>query len=148
MPMRRAAYGSASPSHYYLFRGTPTRMWLDFAFEELFGLEERLCASNAGAYYDTISAKLASPAFRPRALYDQFNIEVLATTNPPLDPLNLPSGDPRLRMEGPHLAYVSPRFGRRSRIRWLPPECAAAGRDARRGLLALARLSARSAPRP
>ncbi len=73
---------------YYLFRGTPTRMWLDFAFQELFGLEERLCGSNAGMYYDTISAKLASPAFRPRALYDQFNIEVMTTTNSPLDPLN------------------------------------------------------------
>ena len=72
---------------YYLFRGTPTRMWLDFAFQELFGFTERLCSSNAEAYYDTISAKLASPAFRPRALYDQFNLEVLATTNSPLDPL-------------------------------------------------------------
>jgi glucuronate isomerase len=72
---------------YYLFRGTPTRMWLDFAFQELFGLDERLDKGNAARYYDTISAKLASPAFRPRALYDQFNIEVLATTNPPLDPL-------------------------------------------------------------
>src|SRR5271165_6715179 len=72
---------------YYLFRGTPTRMWLDYAFQELFGLEERLSAANAGLYYDTISAKLASPGFRLRALYDQFNIEVLATTNPPLDPL-------------------------------------------------------------
>jgi glucuronate isomerase len=73
--------------NYYLFRGTPTRMWLDFAFEKLFGLEERLNASNANAYYDTISAKLATPAFRPRALYEQFNMEVLTTTNPPLDPL-------------------------------------------------------------
>jgi glucuronate isomerase len=72
---------------YYLFRGTPTRMWLDHAFQEQFGLNERLCGANAGAYYDTISAKLASPAFRPRALYAQFNLEVLATTNTPLDPL-------------------------------------------------------------
>ena len=72
---------------YYLFRGTPTRLWLDFAFQELFGLEERLCASNAASYYETISAKLATPAFRPRALYQQFNLEVLATTNSPLDPL-------------------------------------------------------------
>jgi glucuronate isomerase len=73
---------------YYLFRGTPTRMWLDFAFQELFGLEERLSEANADRYYDTISARLASPEFRPRALYDRFNIEVLATTNPPVDPLN------------------------------------------------------------
>ncbi len=73
---------------YDLFRATPTRMWLDYAFQELFGLEERLCAANADTYYDTISEKLATPAFRPRALYEQFNLEVIATTNPPLDPLN------------------------------------------------------------
>jgi glucuronate isomerase len=73
---------------YYLFRGTPTRLWLDHAFQELFGLQERLSSANAGEYYDTISAKLASLAFRPRALYEQFNLEVLATTNSPLDPLN------------------------------------------------------------
>jgi glucuronate isomerase len=74
--------------NYYLFRATPTRMWLDYAFQELFGLEERLSASNADFYYDTISEKLASPAFRPRALYEQFNLEVIATTNPALDPLH------------------------------------------------------------
>src|SRR6266568_2660158 len=45
-------------SHYYLFRGTPTRMWLDFAFEELFGLEERLTEANADRYFDVISEKL------------------------------------------------------------------------------------------
>ena len=28
--------------HYFLFRGTPTRIWLDFVFQELFGLTERL----------------------------------------------------------------------------------------------------------
>ena len=53
----------------------------------MFGLEERLCAGNANQYYDTISAKLASAEFRPRALYEQFNLEVLSTTNSPLDPL-------------------------------------------------------------
>ena len=72
---------------YHLFRGTPTRLWLDYAFEKQFGLTERLSKSNAGEYYDHISAKLASPAFRPRALFEQFNIEVLATTNSALDPL-------------------------------------------------------------
>ena len=38
-------------SHYYLFRGTPTRMWLDFAFHELFGLEERLSEKTADFYF-------------------------------------------------------------------------------------------------
>src|ERR1700679_3480829 len=28
--------------HYYLFRGTPTRMWLDFAFQNLFGMKTLL----------------------------------------------------------------------------------------------------------
>lgn len=54
--------------HYYLFRGTPTRLWLDFAFQELFGLSTRLSPENADEYYDTIVEKLQRPEFRPRAL--------------------------------------------------------------------------------
>ncbi len=72
-------------SHYHLFRGTPTRLWLDYAFQELFGLTERLSSATADKYYDTIEAKLATPEFLPRALYERFNIEVLATTDPALD---------------------------------------------------------------
>jgi glucuronate isomerase len=72
---------------YYLFRGTPTRLWLDHAFETLFGLTERLEAGNADAYYDTIAEALAKPQFRPRALFERFNIEVIATTESPLDDL-------------------------------------------------------------
>ena len=74
-------------SHYYLFRGTPTRMWLDFAFQELFGLEERLSEKTADLYFDTIAAKLETPEFRPRALYERFNLEVLSTTDSPTDSL-------------------------------------------------------------
>ena len=74
-------------SHYYLFRGTPTRMWLDFAFQELFGLQERLSAETADFYFDTISEKLRTPEFLPRALYERFNLEVLATTDSPTDSL-------------------------------------------------------------
>ena len=74
-------------SHYYLFRGTPTRLWLDFAFETLFGLTERLSAATADHYYDVIQEKLATAEFLPRALYERFGIEVLATTDSPLDSL-------------------------------------------------------------
>ncbi|MHB1021715.1 MAG: glucuronate isomerase [Acidobacteriaceae bacterium] len=74
--------------NYYLFRGTPTRMWLDFAFQELFGLTKRLAPETADHYFDTISEKLASAEFRPRALYKRFNMEVLATTDSPLDSLS------------------------------------------------------------
>ncbi|HTF44901.1 MAG TPA: glucuronate isomerase [Terriglobales bacterium] len=73
--------------HYYLFRGTPTRLWLDFALQELFGLEDRLSPENADAYYDAIVTQLQRPEFRPRALYQRFRIEVLATTDSPLDSL-------------------------------------------------------------
>ena len=73
--------------HYYLFRGTPTRMWLDFAFQELFGLQERLSERTADLYFDTISEKLSTPEFLPRALYERFHLEVLATTDSPLDTL-------------------------------------------------------------
>jgi glucuronate isomerase len=74
-------------NNYWLFRATPTRMWLDFAFQELFGLEEPLSAQTADLYFDTIAAKLQGPEFLPRALYERFHIEVLATTNSPLDAL-------------------------------------------------------------
>lgn len=73
--------------NYYLFRGTPTRMWLDYSFHELFGLDERLSGATADLYYDVIAERLKTPEFRPRALYERFRIEVLATTDTPLDSL-------------------------------------------------------------
>lgn len=74
-------------SHYYLFRGTPTRMWLDYSFQELFGMQERLTEKNADCYFDRITEKLHTPEFLPRALYDGFHLEVLATTDSPTDSL-------------------------------------------------------------
>ena len=74
-------------SHYYLFRGTPTRIWLDFAFESLFGLTQRLNEKTADHYFDTIQEKLNTPEFLPRALFERFKIELLSTTDSPLDDL-------------------------------------------------------------
>jgi glucuronate isomerase len=74
-------------NNYHLFRGTPSRLWLDFAFQELFGLNQRLSAATADQYYDTIEAKIATPEFLPRKLYERFKIEALATTDSPLDSL-------------------------------------------------------------
>ena len=74
-------------AHYHLFRATPSRLWLDHVFETLFGIHETLSADNADAIYDAINVQLAQPEFRPRALFDRFNIEVLATTESPLDDL-------------------------------------------------------------
>ncbi|MFN3613499.1 MAG: glucuronate isomerase [Rubrimonas sp.] len=77
----------AFASRYHLFRGTPSRLWLDHAFATLFGLDKPLSAANADETYDRIAARIAEPAFRPRALYDRFNIEVIATTDAALDDL-------------------------------------------------------------
>jgi len=74
-------------SHYYLFRGTPSRIWLDWIFFNVFGLKVLLNAGNADFYYETIDQKLRCDDFRPRALYERFNIEVLTTTEGPLDRL-------------------------------------------------------------
>lgn len=74
--------------HYFLFRGTPTRLWLDFVFQELFGLHTRLSEENADEYYDVIAERLQTPEFRPRALFQRFRLEVLATTDSPIDTLS------------------------------------------------------------
>lgn len=73
--------------HFYLFRGTPSSMWLNHVFAEVFGLEVALGPDTADQYYDAIDAALKTDAFRPRALFDRFNIELLATTEGPTDSL-------------------------------------------------------------
>jgi glucuronate isomerase len=72
---------------YHLFRGTPSRIWLDWVFAEVFGLDVRLDGETADLCFDTITAKLERQQFRPRALFERFNIELLATTENPLDTL-------------------------------------------------------------
>lgn len=74
-------------AHYHLFRGTPSRLWLDHALSEVFGMAERLSPANADAQFDAIAEKLSDPAYRPRALYERFGIEVIATTDSALDDL-------------------------------------------------------------
>ena len=74
-------------SRYYLFRGTPTGIWLDAELHELFGVRQKLTGETGQAIYDEIAEKLASPEFRPRALFERFNIELLATTDKASDAL-------------------------------------------------------------
>jgi len=75
-------------ANYHLFRGTPTKIWLDHAFATAFGIDERLTPESADRTFDRINECLAQPSFRPRALFERFNIEVLATTESPLDALS------------------------------------------------------------
>jgi len=72
---------------YYLFRGTPTGAWLDYELYELFGVSAQLTSDTAQHLYDELQERLWSPEFRPRALYDRFKIEVLATTDRATDTL-------------------------------------------------------------
>lgn len=73
--------------NFHLFRGTPSSNWLNHVFSQVFGLDVVLSAETATHYYDTIDAALKTPACRPRALFDRFNIEVIATTESPVDSL-------------------------------------------------------------
>ncbi len=72
---------------FHLFRGTPTGIWLAQELHEVFGIAEPLNGANAQAVYDEISDRLAGPEFRPRALFERFNIETLCTTDEAADPL-------------------------------------------------------------
>lgn len=74
--------------NYYLFRGTPTAMWLDYSFEKVFGVTEPLSSANSEFYYNHIEEKLSQPEYLPQALFDKFNIEVLSTTDSALSELN------------------------------------------------------------
>jgi glucuronate isomerase len=79
-------------ANWHLFRGTPSRLWLERVFSEVFDVPPLrsggiLGQGNADAVYDAIAERLTKPDFRPRALFERFNIEVLATTEYPLDPL-------------------------------------------------------------
>lgn len=74
--------------NYYLFQGTPTGMWLNDEFANVFGVAEKLTGENAQEIYDHIDAKLQSPEFNPRQLFEEFNIEVLCTTDAATDTLD------------------------------------------------------------
>ena len=73
--------------HWDAFLGTPVRFWFESEFSEVFGLTEQPSARNADALYDQLAETLGRPEFRPRALFDRFGIEVLATTDDPADDL-------------------------------------------------------------
>jgi glucuronate isomerase len=84
--MHRRAWKTFA-EYFYLFRGTPTGIWLSHEMSEVFGVNDSLTAQTAERIYDQITEKLAAPEFRPRALFRRFNIEVLCTTDAATDTL-------------------------------------------------------------
>ena len=95
IPDRTSGGAVASPrevwrtfsAHWHLYAGTASGYWLQSTFSELFGIDVHPDSTNADAVFDRIQASLATPAFRPRALFERFGIEVLATTDDPMDDL-------------------------------------------------------------
>ncbi len=75
-------------SHWKAYRGTAVRFWLESELAEIFGIDLAPSADTADEIYDAIAARLATPEFRPRALYRRFGIEFLATTDDPCDDLS------------------------------------------------------------
>src|SRR5450432_661452 len=94
--------------NFYLFRGTPTGMWLTQELHDVFGVEVKLTSETAQAVYEQIDACLASPDFRPRTMFERFKIEVLCTTDLDQQPGRAP-GDPGVGLAGNHPAYFPPR---------------------------------------
>jgi glucuronate isomerase len=74
--------------HWDVFRGTPARYWLESELAEIFDISLRPSVQTADAIYDQVAERLAKDDYRPRALYDQFRIQVLATTDDPADDLS------------------------------------------------------------
>ena len=91
--------------HFYLFRATPTGLWLTDELRDVFGVEERLSGESAQRIYDQLEAQLSSPPFSPRALFDRFNIDLLCTTDAASDSLH---AHRRLHAEG--LRQIRPTF--------------------------------------
>ncbi|WP_258724881.1 glucuronate isomerase [Cellulomonas sp. NS3] len=74
-------------AHWAAYRGTPVKFWFESELVDVFGLDLAPSAETADALYDAIAERIATPDFRPRALYERFGIEVLATTDDPADDL-------------------------------------------------------------
>ena len=68
-------------AHWHLFLGTPTRVWLDYVLRQTLQITAELSSETANLIYDQIAERLTQDAFRPRALFESFNIETLTTTD-------------------------------------------------------------------
>lgn len=71
-------------THWDAFLGTPTRMWMEHTLYEVIGVDRMLSSDTSDLVHDQIDEWLNDPQHRPRDLFDQFEIEILATTDPAL----------------------------------------------------------------
>ena len=131
-------------AHYHLFRGTPSRMWLDWVFAEVFGLDVRArCRDRRPLFrHDRRRAedRRVPPARAVRAVRDRGHRH----HRKPARPARASPRDPRQRLAGPRRHRLSPRSGDGSRGRGLRRQRRAVRRDQRRGRRQLRRLPARA----
>ncbi|WP_204162009.1 glucuronate isomerase [Rathayibacter sp. VKM Ac-2803] len=113
-------------SRWHLFEGTASGYWLMHELSELFAIAVNPSAATADAIYDAIAERLAEPEFRPRALFERFRIDVLATTDDPLDDL---AGHAALAADPGVTGRVLPTFRPDA---YLDPAAAAFGDSVRR----------------
>ena len=95
---------------YHVFAGTPTRIWMDYVLAEVFGVDVVPDAASADRVYDHVAERLQSPEYRPRALFDRFGIEVLATTDAATDDLRHHAALRDERLAGGWAGDVRPTF--------------------------------------
>ncbi len=104
-------------ANFYLFNGTPSWLWLNYVFAKVFDIKVRLEPSTADHYFDVIGEKLATDAFRPRALFERFNIEVLGDHRVAGRYARPSSQNSEQRLEGAGHHCLSPGCRDRSRAR-------------------------------
>jgi len=68
-------------------RGMPSRLWLEQTLETVFRIRTPLSPTTSDAVYDELEDNLGRDEFLPRALFDRFGLEVMVTTDSPLDSL-------------------------------------------------------------
>lgn len=68
--------------NWKLFRGTPSRYWMEHELVDVFGVDLVPSVENADILYDQIAARIADRDFRPQQLLAQFSIELISTTDP------------------------------------------------------------------
>ncbi|WP_270263885.1 glucuronate isomerase [Kocuria marina] len=74
--------------NWHLYDGTASGYWLRSEFVNVFGIDDsRIDEAHADEIYDQLQAIVERPDFRPRELFEKFKLEVMATTDDPLDDL-------------------------------------------------------------
>ena len=63
-------------------RATPTRFWMEHVLIDVFEAPVAPSPATADELFDHIADRLTWPEYRPRALFERFGIEILATTDP------------------------------------------------------------------